>query len=608
MSKVVMQREQILPLVKNDSASLLFSSQQAQDEWFQAIRKKPSYQGMIAEIREEANRLLREPLLEIPFSMFTLFRDRGLRLDYEKLYFERRRRLNTFALMALIEREQTVYFEQLQDVLWAICHEYTWCLPAHLKNSPEMDTGIRLSGIQTSYTIDLFAAETAFTLSELSQLLHNRLDPLVQKRMIEEVNRRVLQPFLQQQEFEWETATHNWAAVCAGSIGSAALHLIEDEEVLATILERVLRTMDCYLAGFKDDGACTEGYAYWQYGFGYYTYLADLLLTKTAGAIDLLQGEKVQQIARFPQKCFVHNHHVVNFSDSMPTGTIFLGLMHYLNKIDQGVEVPEADLRAPYTADHCSRWAPAFRNLLWFDETKRGEPWANQSTYLRDAQWLISRQAPYVFACKGGDNDEPHNHNDLGHFMLFADGEALVKDLGCGMYCEDYFNEKRYSFLCNGSQGHSVPIINQQYQKAGRSHTATVRNVSIGKDIDRIEMELEHAYDIDSLQKLKRTFTWRKGAHPSLVLSDFYQFSEKPLSIVERFIIPDLPLSSTNDGIVLEGEHKLKITFDRHLLEWTVHTHTFFNHFGEEETVQTLDFAVREPRRLVQVEWQFMFL
>src|SRR5699024_1504072 len=140
-------------------------------------------------------------------------------------------------------------------------NEYSWCLPAHLNGSPEMERqqDYSLTRQPRQYTIDLFAAETAFSLSEILQLTQNFLDPFLCKRITEEIYERVFWPYINQAPFYWETVTHNWASVCAGSIGSAALHMIQNRDELAVILKRVLKSFECYLDGFNDDGACLEG-------------------------------------------------------------------------------------------------------------------------------------------------------------------------------------------------------------------------------------------------------------------------------------------------------------------------------------------------------------
>ena len=107
-------------------------------------------------------------------------------------------------------------------MIWSICDEYTWCLPAHL--NAESPGGIK-------GTIDLFSAETGFTLSEIRMSPRDHLPSPLISRIEEEVEARLFTPFLSH-EHGWETATHNWSAVCAGSIGSAARRLWKEGNLL----------------------------------------------------------------------------------------------------------------------------------------------------------------------------------------------------------------------------------------------------------------------------------------------------------------------------------------------------------------------------------------
>ncbi|KHF34798.1 hypothetical protein CM49_03020 [Paenibacillus sp. P1XP2] len=284
------------------------------------------------EIAAEGERLLEAPTPELTYALFQVYAKTGSRREYEQAYFERRRRLNTFALLSLRSPEK--YLDPLLDILWAICDEYSWCVPAHLPD--------RLADNE----IDLFAAETGFALAEISVLLRPQLPPLMSDRIRSEVKRRVLTPFLAHGPYAWETATHNWSAVCAGSVGAAALLLEEDARRLADILARTEQSMEHYLSGFGEDGACLEGIGYWRYGFGYFVYYSDLLLTRSKGRLDWFRREKVAQIAAFQQKCFLCGDQVVNFSDSHPRNHVHLGLSHKLAERFPGVTPPPARLRA----------------------------------------------------------------------------------------------------------------------------------------------------------------------------------------------------------------------------------------------------------------------
>ncbi|MEK3888174.1 heparinase II/III family protein [Bacillus sp. FSL K6-3431] len=601
-------------LVSKNFDTLLFSNREEKAAWRKKVKESSVLDPMIREIKLEADRLVAEPTQEITYSLFRIFQETGSRQAYEQAYFEKRRRLNTFAIMVLLEPDCKASLKELENIIWSICNEYTWCLPAHLSNSSETEVNHHYSLKEqrsSEISIDLFAAETAFSLSEILILTEEYLDPLICKRIYHEVYRRILWPFHNQKSFGWEKSTHNWAAVCAGSIGAAAIYLLEDNQELSEILERVLSALGAYLSGFNEDGTCLEGYGYWQYGFGYYVYFTDLLKKRTNGAIDLFQSEKIHQIALFQQKVFLNKNVIANFSDALPQTNLFLGLSHFLNDIYPDVELPELILRAKYTDDHCSRWAPAFRNLLWSREEDEGKPWKSASYHLKESAWFISRHCTqhgtYAFAAKGGHNAEPHNHNDIGHFMLLADDEVFLKDLGSGMYSKDYFGQKRYSFLCTGSQGHSVPIINDEYQIEGAAHHAVVKQVKIGQEVETFKLEMSKAYVLPDLQEFIRTFTWDRSDNPKLILEDIFLFNSDPESIVERFITSALTIYEDNKGVILQGKSKLHILYDRNLLRLNIKELSFINHFGDKETISALDFKVINPSKKEEIQFEFQF-
>jgi hypothetical protein len=617
-----MNREQLTDCLGNMpvTAGLLFPEGN-EDEFWSGVRASAAAKPYIEEIRAEGERLLREPIPELTYSLFSMFERNGCRLDFEKVYFERRRRVNTMALLSLLEPEPQPFREALQDALWSVCNEYTWCLPAHLKDSAETDGELLFSvdspewsRRERSTRIDLFAAETGFTLAEILRLTQSWLPALLRSRIVEEVVQRLFKPFLRHGPYHWETAKHNWSAVCAGSIASAALLLVDSAEQLAPIVEKALASMECYLAGFGEDGACLEGVGYWNYGFGYFVYFADLLKKRTRGKLDLLQREKVRQIALFQQKAYLDGDILVNFSDSVQRAHVQIGLTHYLAHVFPGVAVPPLKLRAPYTEDHCSRWAPAFRNLLWLDPGMSEADWDAADFYLENAQWLVSRHEAagvrYGFAAKGGHNDEPHNHNDIGQFILTAGGQVFLCDLGSGEYTDKYFGPERYTYDCNGSQGHSVPIVDGQFQSPGAESAAEELQASIGEREDRLQFEMRRAYRLPHLTSLVRQFVWHKSETPMLVLRDRFAFSAPPSSIVERIVTK---LEPVLDGGALtlkgEGGRRLWIRFDPDAVQPSVACHTYRDHFGKDTLWYSMDFSVRQPERKLEhcVELTFQF-
>lgn len=577
-----------------------------QEDFWQRVGAAEEYKAFVAEIRREGKRLADLPMSELTFGLFTIFEKQGSRLEYESVYFERRRRLNTYALLSLLEPDNETFAMELHETIWSICNEYTWCLPAHVRST-------RVRG-----AIDLFAAETGFTLSELLLLLGERLPVLLRVRIREEVQARLFEPYLKGGPFEWETATHNWAAVCAGSVGAAALLLLEPSERLTTVIAKALGSMSSYLDGFGKDGACLEGVGYWNYGFGYFVYFADLLKRRTEGRINLFEHPKVRQVALFQQKCYLYADSTVNFSDALGRVPIQVGLTHYLSRLYPEMELPPASIRASYTDDHCSRWAPAFRNIVWFDPEKRDSSWRDADYFLPDAEWIISRYSTehgsFGFAAKGGNNDEPHNHNDMGSFILYADGIAFVAELGPGEYTAAYFGEERYSFDCNGSQGHSVPIVDGCYQQSGTGSKARVLEAAVHDHEVRFRLDITAAYSAPRLSSLVRELVWRKSGLPSLKLTDEFTFTFPPGSVVERIVTMCPPMIPEAEGaggkelsgsLLLQGEgsrHAARVVYDPGLLRPIVTERVYRDHFGKETPWYTVDFELLRSELSFRVE------
>jgi hypothetical protein len=595
-------RKKGLTLLGTGSDSVKQSSQL----WGDSINKL-----LLEEIKAEADRIMLTSDPELTYSLFRIYGDSGERLAYERVYFERRKRLNSYVIMALQEPENVQYEVAALNMIWSICNEFTWCLPAHFNEGSD-----RLD-------IDLFSAETGFALSEIKLLLGDRLPDLLRKRIDNEVELRIFHPFLEQGPFGWETADHNWAAVCAGSVGAAALHLIADSQRLSEVLERVLHSLDCYLTGFGEDGACAEGYLYWQYGFGYYVYFAQMLKAATNGEINLFASKKVKEIALFQQKCFTGSSTVVNFSDSRPESGIFMGLSCCLHHEYDEVIVPDASLRADYSADHCGRWAPAIRNLMWVKEewmqtTGNKTVWPAESYYLSDVQWLLSRHASdnggnYSFAAKGGHNEEPHNHNDVGHFIVHADGQAYLADLGSGKYTAKYFGPERYSIWCNGSQGHSVPIIDGSHQQNGAAFRATVMEASTNASTDKLALEISSAYGLSKLERLERRFLWEKEELPRLTLTDTIWLApngEEAAAerlVIERFITILAPQLVEAGRIILLGQRQLTISYDHQVWSPVVTSRSDIDHYGSERFWYTLDFQLNAAAVGVPLIATFIF-
>ncbi len=563
---------------------------------------------MLAFIEKEAECFLTNRAKEPSFQSFRHFHKNGDRQLFESEYFDRRKRLTTFGLLSYLYPNESIYIEELENQIWQICQEFTWCLPAHLHMEREGQTyeDYRISQ-SLHYSIDLFAAETAFTLAEIHHIFQDRLDPFLIEKIKIEIDRRVIAIYLDNGPYEWEEATHNWAAVCAGSIGAAALYLVSDRSVLRSILARVFQTMECYLQGFEEDGACTEGYSYWQYGFGYFLYFLDLYEQATGETSRLLSRDKVHKIAQFQQNIFLSSNFVVNFSDAIPMAKPMLGFSHYLYHKWNDIHLPAREHGQFQIIDHCGRWAPAFRELSWYDSKLPGNNWPEKTVLFEESMIFLSRISIYAFAAKGGHNAEPHNHNDIGHFILLGGNEIFLKDLGAGQYHKDYFNDKRYDFICTSAAGHSIPIINGKFQRDGKEYKAIPLKSDFSKDEDIWQLALEQTYPEPTLLAYNRRFHWKKTAKPRLFLTDVFQFKKQPSSIIESFILEDRSYRLFDDYILFEGEEQsLKFIFDSQLTP-IIEQQFFTNHQGEQEGFLRVQFPLVDLEQEIEVIFTLEF-
>lgn len=552
----------------NENMNALFAEGRTKEKWEQ-ISKDPFYKNNVNEIVESANRYLKQPIHSLRFSEYKIYEETGSRKEFEREYFDHRGRLNVFTLVSLIYKDDK-YISELEDIIWAICDEYSWCIPPHFEGN-SMNVTMPKDGYKTIFNqnrgnirehekmIDLFASETGFALSEICSLLEDRINPLVLHRARKLVKERIIESFGQVNSmFWWETTSSNWASVCAGSVGAAAIYLIEDSEALAPILLRICSTMECYLTGFFDDGASTEGLIYWNYGFGFYTYFAELLKQRTGGKIDIMKGEKIHNIASFQQKCYLSGDKIVNFADCVPFKRFMLGLTNKLKERFNDIEVPDVNFREGALNDNCHRWAHAVRNLIWSQPGMQTSLSTESFNFLGNVQCVVSRKRRetgiIAFAAKGGNNAEHHNHNDIGSFILNVNGDSLLAELGMGEYSKQYFGAERYSLFCTGSQGHSVPIIEGAYQKDGIEFKGEILEVANSENKSTFSVDISKAYGNDNLKSLIRTFELIKSPETEFYLRDEFIFEKTPTSITERFISFHKPEILKEGRIQLKGD------------------------------------------------------
>lgn len=513
--------------------------------WCKTVRNEECYSQFLKERHSEWEKYNR-PILEPSYAHFKLFFTTGDRLVYQKNYYARRMLLGNSAILALIYPEEEKYIDALQNVIFAICDEYTWCLPAH---QPKLEEN-------NETFIDLFAAETGFALSEIYTMLGDRLDGVIKERIKAEINYRIINSFINKTDHWWEVrCTNNWASVCGGSVGCT--FMLMRPELFDSIKPRFDTIMENYLRGFFDDGYCLEGTGYWHYGFGYFLYYADMVKTFTEGAVNYFERPKVREIATFIQKMYLTENSSVSFADGGVTLKYNIGITHYLKKLYPDV-VKVYSPKYAYYNDGCCRMATLIRSATWLDKNTFNNPDDDTTPaeyYAKDSEWLTKRNASFGFAAKAGNNNEHHNHNDVGSFIFAKSGKHLITDMGSGLYTRQYFRgETRYGIIECSSLGHSVPFFGDRIaQKVGADFCATDVNYEYGK----FSFDMAKAYGNEAIRSVKRCFELDDS---KVTLTDTF---DSDLSVTERFV--SLIEPKVSEGIIEIGDGK--ILYDRNIAE-----------------------------------------
>ena len=373
-------------------------------------------------------------------------------------------------------------------------------------------------------------------------------------------------------------------AVCAGCVGM--VYLYEFPDSFAEVKERILKSLNTYIDNFEDDCVCMEGIGYWEFGFKYFLYFAEMM--RRLEGTDILKNPKVKKIAQFQQHMFLKNNITVSFSDTQKQKILYdIGVTHCLrNEYKTEIKVPSVAYRQK--RDEGKDWASAFRSFLWFDENVVSDDlfFEEQSgeEYFASSKWYINRKSKFAFATKGGHNEEFHNHNDLGSFIITDGNEQLITDYGSGEYTKGYFTlEERYSYLCCSSAGHSVPIIDGINQHVGIEYVSEV--LEAGND--KFVVDISKAYDIKELSGLKREFMITDA---SVVLVDSYEFNDnKKHTIVERFISMVEP--QIVNGCVKIGS--MTICTEN---KFSISKEEIVGHYSERDTLHIIDFEILDER------------
>ncbi len=468
--------------------------------------------------------------------MYASFVRTGSRRDCENPYFERRRRLCSAVLHVCLTGETTL-LPDVEDGVVLICEETAWAISAHLglnADHPFPD--------ERANTVDLFAAQTAMILSFTAQLLEGVLHPDLHGRIRREVERRVLRPFMEYNGEWWMGYTrkdlNNWTPWILSNILMAANVWHWGGTALVA---RACMMLDRWLDVVPADGGCDEGAGYWNMAGG--AFLDCLMVLESMCGVDLWQDEKVCRMMAYPELVYLGKGWYANFADCDARPSVSGDRLMYAGEktgnpalVRMGLELresPEAPLLdtphlsrvlmrlfskptdaeaaevMPIEVGQDARLAAGFacKDCRVASTRPCAEGWP-KDVWLPDLQVRLVEQNGMIAAMKGGHNDESHNHNDVGSFLIMANGDMQVVDAGNMIYTAKTFSARRYELWNCRAAYHNVPIISGCEQQHGRQYAAR----DVEKLPDGMALDMAAAYPAEAgVQQCRRTFRLAGG-------------------------------------------------------------------------------------------------
>lgn len=469
-------------------------------------------------------------------ALFSDFRENGDRERYEQFIFSKRNRLIALAMAEIMEGKGR-FMNDILNGLFSVCEETWWGVPAHY--GPKMPT-------PDNQTLDLFNAETGGIMAWMLYMFREpitQFSPYLEARIQNEISRRILEEADKKTEW-WRSASMNWNPWICSNWMACVLFAEPDRSKQIKYMRLIDESLDGFIDGYPDDGGCDEGAHYWDRAAGSLFDCLNLLSCATGGFAEFSSTEKIRLMGDYLCKMNIGNGYFVNFADAAPKLTPqvewFTSGLYMNNKelISMTANTAEKNKYFEKPArTFTSTYLYTFnRELMLLSKLSEFKKYKGANVLLLDS-WLPRIQVMTArskknstdglfVAAKGGHNNESHNHNDVGHFIVYADGQPLLIDPGVGTYRKETFNSAtRYKIWSMQSGYHNLPQINGTDQQYGSQYAAKNVSAKISSQRAVMNMDIAGAYPKEAMVKSwKRIICLNRGK--DLTVTEKYELEK----------------------------------------------------------------------------------
>ena len=571
------------------------------DQWkpFPSAADRAAWEALPQETRE-ASIVRGEAALEYDWpalkaTEFLGYARVGNRSQYERLRSERRRQLSSLVMAECVEGKGR-FLDQIANGIWATCEETWWGVPAHVgaqkagSGLPDADEPV----------VALFSADTAAQLAWTVYMLGPQLEqvsPMILPRIQREVDRQMLTPALERDDFWWMgfagRTVNNWNPWINSNWLTCTLLMEQDADRRVRSVEKILRSLDQFLNPYPKDGGCDEGPGYWGRAGASLFDCLEMMHRATDGQFTVYDNALVQNIGRYIYRVHIADSYFVNFADASPRGGGSSDLVYrYGKRINDPLMMAFGAWNAQQRQRRIAEWmrrqaqqdggqenaqqqrrrrgrggwgsVSSFRSLVSLfspgnlEEVADAAPPHLRDVWFPDLQVFVARdqggssKGLYV-AAKGGHNSESHNHNDVGNFIVFRDGLPVLIDAGVGTYTAQTFSSRRYEIWTMQSAYHNLPTINGVMQREGREFAA--KDVAY-KETDaaaQFSLDISGAYPPEAgVASWKRSVRMNRGKNVEVV--DSYRLNKAAGDITMSLMTPCEVTVAQSGKLVLKGE------------------------------------------------------
>lgn len=511
-------------------------------------------------------------------SLFLEFSKTGNRSHYEDVAEMRREILGTLLIAECIEHKGR-YLTDISNGIWATCEQSYWGYPAHL-NMQKKKYGLP---DVAEPTVDLFAAETASLIAWTYYFLGDQLDsisPAITERMISETERRILKPNLERTDFWWMGfnggSVNNWNPWIVSNWLTCVLIMEKDKDKKEQSLNKIAKCLDHFLDQYPEDGGCDEGPTYWNRAGGSLFDCLELFYYGSGKAFNIYQHPLVKSIGAYIYKVHIANDYYINFADAAAKMNVDPAVVYGYGERtsnDTLMQLGASAFREQTSEDYDNN-ASVYRPLMGLFNLHQLQNYNSPAQpgivyWLPETQVLTARSNTkssegLFLGAQGGHNNESHNHNDVGNFIVYYDGKPALIDIGVETYSAKTFSDKRYDIWTMQSAYHNCPTINGVMQSPGREFAAKDVKFKSSKENVMLSMDIASAYPSEAEIKSWRR-TWNFEVNKAITVTDDFSFAQGKGETYFT-LMSAVPVSIQDGKLVVKGNgFRLNITYDKNL-------------------------------------------